>query len=297
MIILCIGNSAYDITSIVEEYPKENYKYRVIDQIECGGGSCGNTAYLLAKWGLNTYYAGMVGDDYFGKKIRDEFRTIGVKTNYFILNKDFKTITSQIIINQNNGSRTILSYHPDNYQMPDIDIDIVPDIIYLDGREYNMAKKCLEKYPNALSIIDAGNDKKEVIELCSMCNYVICSKDFMEKVSGIPIINYDTLYNAFNKLNGMFNTNLIVTLEDKGCAYYDNNEVKIIPSIKVKVKDTTAAGDIFHGAFVYAISNKFSLIDSLKFSNCAAALSITRYGGRNSIFDLKDVLEVYNEIK
>lgn len=297
MNILCIGNSAYDITSIVEEYPIENYKYKVLNQIECGGGSCGNTAYMLSKWGLNTYFVGMVGDDYYGKKIRDEFRTIGVKNDYLVLNPNYRTTTSQIIINKTNGSRTILSYHPDKEEMQDIEIDIVPDIIYLDGREYTMAKKILEKYPNAISIIDAGNDRKEIRELCCMCDYVICSKDFMEKVSGITIINNDTLTNAYYKLNNMFKTNLIVTLEDKGCAYLDNNNVSIVPSIKVNTKDTTGAGDIFHGAFVYAIINKYSLIDSLKFANTAAALSVTRYGGRNSIFDLKDVLEVYNEIK
>ena len=93
MKILCIGNSAYDITFPVDEYPLENNKYKIQEQIECGGGSCGNAAYLLAKWGLDVNYVGMVGDDYYGKRIRDEFRTIGVNTDYLVLKPNYRTTT------------------------------------------------------------------------------------------------------------------------------------------------------------------------------------------------------------
>lgn len=298
MKILCVGNSAYDITSIVEHFPKENVKYKIQNQVECGGGSCGNAAYLLAKWGIETYFAGLIGNDTYGKRIRDEFRTIGVKSDYLEIDDNYKTTTSHIIVNQENGSRTILSYRPDYREMTDVDITITPDYIYLDGREYNMAKKVLKQFPNAISIIDASNDRKDVKELCSMCNYVVCSKDFMKKVSGIDIDDTTKLDEAFTILENEFNSTIIVTLEELGSAYRnEENKIIIVPSIKVKTVDTTGAGDIFHGVFTYGLVQGWSLENILKFANVASAISVTKVGGRNSIIDLKDMVKVYNELR
>ena len=298
MKILCVGNSAYDITSIVEHFPKENVKYKIQNQVECGGGSCGNAAYLLAKWGIETYFAGLIGNDTYGKRIRDEFRTIGVKSDYLEIDDNYKTTTSHIIVNQENGSRTILSYHPDYREMTDVDITITPDYIYLDGREYNMAKKVLNQFPNATSIIDASNDRKEVKELCKLCNYVVCSKDFMKKVSGIDIDDTSKLDEAFTILENEFNSTIIVTLEELGSAYRnEENKIIIVPSIKVKTIDTTGAGDIFHGVFTYGLVQGWSLENILRFANVASAISVTKVGGRNSIVDLKDMVKIYNEIR
>lgn len=298
MNVLCIGHSAYDITTPLEEYPKENTKNRVHERIECGGGPAGNAAYLLAKWGLNVYFAGIVGNDLYGKRIRDEFRTIGVNIDYLQLSDKHTTTSSHIIANKANGSRTILTYRPSMMKMDDVNIDIKPDIILVDGQEYEMSKKVIEENPNAIAIIDAGRDRKEVKDLCYMCNYVVCSKEFMELVSGITITDQPSLENAFIKLENEFQTNIIVTLESDGCAYRNNdNNIVIIPSIKVKAVDSTGAGDIFHGAFTYGIAQNWPMEKVLKYANVAGAMSVTRIGGRNSIFTLKEMEEVYNEVK
>ena len=101
MNILCIGHAAYDITLPVLDYPIENKKIRLkIPHIECGGGPAATAAYLLASWGIPTSFAGVIGEDYYGEKIREEFQKIGVSTKYLEANKKFKTTSSYIIANQ-----------------------------------------------------------------------------------------------------------------------------------------------------------------------------------------------------
>lgn len=298
MKIFCVGNSAYDITTPLDEFPKENTKYRFHEQIECGGGSAGNAAYLLAKWGMNVSFVGVVGKDVYGKRIKDEFKEIGVNIKYLYSSDDYRTISSHIIVNKSNGSRTILSYQANSNEMPDINIKDEIDILFLDGHEYNMSKKLIEQHPSAIVIIDAGRDCKEVKELCKLSDYVVCSKEFMELASGITFDSKSNLETSFEKLESLFNTHIIVTLEDAGCAYRNSlNQVEIIPSIKVKAIDTTGAGDIFHGAFVYGIVKNWPMEKILRFSNVAGAMSVTKMGGRNSIFSLKEIEEAYNEIK
>jgi len=70
-----------------------------------------------------------------------------------------------------------------------------------------------------------------------------------------------------------------------------------MPSVKVKTIDSTGAGDIFHGAFVYGLANNFEYEKTLKFAVLASALSVTRVGSYKSIPTLEEMNDVYDEIK
>ena len=66
-----------------------------------------------------------------------------------------------------------------------------------------------------------------------------------------------------------------------------------IKAEKVKVLDTTAAGDTFNGALATAFSFDVDLIKSIKFSNAAAALSVSRLGAQDSIPKIKELDEKF----
>jgi sulfofructose kinase len=51
----------------------------------------------------------------------------------------------------------------------------------------------------------------------------------------------------------------------------------------VNCVDTTGAGDVFHGAFCYAVLEGMSMRDTLEFSNAMAALNCTAVGARGGI--------------
>ena len=83
-------------------------------------------------------------------------------------------------------------------------------------------------------------------------------------------------------------------MEDKGC-FTKIDDYKIIPSIKVKPIDSTGAGDIFHGAFAYFISNGYALEESIELASITAALSTEVIGSRFAIPELEKVLNRYND--
>ena len=295
MKILCLGNVLYDITVQIEEYPIENSKNRVHNCVECGGGPASTAAYLLGSWGADTYFAGVVGNDYYGNMIKKEFESVNVNTKYLELNNQQKTNTSFILANRSNGSRTTFSYKPSDMKMNPFELDFKPDVILIDGQEYERSLEILKKYPDAISIIDAGRDKKEIIELSHLVKYLVCSKEFAEKVTNMKIDydDFNTITEIYNELENIFKNNVIVTLEDKGCLYKN----KIIPTIKLKSVDTTGAGDIFHGAFTYYLSLGYDMEKVLKLANIAGAISVSRIGTRNSIPTLEEMESVYNEFK
>ena len=290
--VLCIGHATYDVVIPVSSYPKENTKNRIDGKsICCGGGPAANAAYLLGKWGVETYFSGLVGYDNEARVIEKEFEHVGVKLNYFIKDIDYKTTKSYVIVNTSNASRTSLACKNEVKYIDDINIDIKPDIILVDGQELELSKQVIEKNKQAKVVIDAGRCVDNVIELCKLSDYIVCSKDFAEEYT-----KSKDLDEMFNILMKDFKAEIVITLEAEGCAYYDN-EVKIISAIPTEAIDTTGAGDIFHGAFVYGLSQDWNMYHILSFANTTSSLSVTRLTGRKSIFPLNVVEDVYEELR
>ena len=60
------------------------------------------------------------------------------------------------------------------------------------------------------------------------------------------------------------------------------------PAFVVNCVDTTGAGDVFHGAFCYAVLQGMAMSDVLNFSNALAALNCTAIGARGGIKGIEE---------
>ncbi len=293
MKVVCVGHSTFDTTLALNSYPIENVKYRVEKHIECGGGPASNGAYLLSKWGMDVSMLSIVGKDYYGDKIIEEFKSIGADTTYIEQLSDYQTSSSYIIANKSNGSRTIITAKSKPIRALSGNVNIKADVILIDGEHPDTAKEVLLSNPNALSVLDAGRVSNDTKELGKLVSYVVCSKDFAEEFTGLKVDFNDmnSLINIYEVLKNYFQTNIVITLEAKGSFTVIDNKYKIIPSIKVTAVDSTGAGDIFHGAFTYFISNGYALEDAIHYASITGGLSVTKIGSRNSIPSLQEVLE------
>ena len=293
MKIVCIGHSTYDITLPVNEFPEENRKIRLSNHIECGGGPAANGAYLLAKWGMDVSLVSIVGNDYYGEKVIEEDKNMGVDTTFIEKRDDHSTSSSYIIANMSNGTRTILTSKKEPIRKLSNNIDIKADVILIDGEHPETAYEVLENNPSAISILDAGRLNDDTKFLGKFVTYFVCSKEYAENFTNkeINIERMDRLVEIYEELNSYFNTNIIITLEEAGAFTKIDGNYEIIPSMKVKALDSTGAGDIFHGALTYFIANNYPLREAIKLSNITGAISVTRMGARYSIPILSEVLE------
>ena len=288
MKILCIGNVSYDIAYSMDDYPLENSKYRMKSKIVGGGGPSSNAAYLLGKWGMKTHIAGAIGNDTIGKKIIKEFKSVKVSTKHIEIDKGVDTTLAFIVLNEKKGTRTVFTYRDDSLVL-DKKINEKYDYILMDGQEYEASLHVLSKNPNAVSIIDAGRATDKVIDLCKKVTYVVCSKEFAENYTKKEL-NTDESMNEILDIMLKDFKNVVITLEAKGAIYKDGGIFNFIPSISVEVKDSTGAGDFFHGAFTYFLANKYSLKRTIRLANITGALSVTKVGGRNSVPTMGEVL-------
>lgn len=290
--ILCVGHSAYDITYLLPNFPIENRKYKAQDRIMVSGGPAGNASYLLGKYGEEVSYITTLGNDVYGKEILNDLKEVGVDVKNIIVKDEFTTPCSIIIANGSNGSRTIINYREDK-KVGDIKFIYKksPKIILFDGHEIELALEAIKKFPNAIKVFDAGTYKEETRILGAVVDYLVCSEDFARDYCKMEKIEEKDFLYVLRKLKELNKNTIIVTLGERGAIMEENGEVKKFKAFKANAIDTTGAGDIFHGAFVYGLSNNFSIEKNIEFASACASLSVEKLGGRNSIPEIKEVLE------
>ncbi|MDD4371160.1 MAG: PfkB family carbohydrate kinase [Anaerostipes sp.] len=296
MCIFCIGQSAYDIIIPMTEPIVENRKYRITEQFECGGGPALNASFLIAKWGAPVQLISRIGDDEYGERIKKVLEEQKVGLDYLIPDKKIKTPYSFIFSNKGNGSRTLFNFPGELeevvFSMPEENVDV----ILSDGHEPEITLQAVKKYKNAVSIIDAGTYRESTYKVAKEVDYIVCSEDFAKQYTGkvINLQNSESYEKIFKEVEKINHKNVVITLGSRGLLYRQDGKIKHFPAYEVNTVDTNGAGDVFHGAFAYGVYKKMKLIDILKISSMAAAISTESLGAQTSIPKLQTVIDSIN---
>jgi sugar/nucleoside kinase (ribokinase family) len=72
----------------------------------------------------------------------------------------------------------------------------------------------------------------------------------------------------------------VITRGAEGSMVYDGEQTTCVPGVKAKAINTNGAGDMFAGAFLYAISIGRDYVFAAQFANAAAALVVSQFGPR-----------------
>jgi sulfofructose kinase len=296
--VLCIGHAAYDVGLFVEEFPEENSKCETRELMESGGGPAANAAYLLSKWGVNCAFAGVVGDDVYGQRVREEFVAVGTDVSLLELRQNHVTPLSLILINKQNGSRTIVNR---KVQGPPLNIStagMVPRVLLFDGHEPDASLAALREFPHAASILDAGSWREGTAHLAGKVDYLVASERFAKQATGLEDLSDEAVRRAcLDELRAKYPTTVVVTLGEHGMIADDGSGFRHLPAYPAHAVDTTAAGDIFHGAFAHGMLRGWSLEDTLRFAAMTASLSVRVPGGRTSIPTLDQVKEALAHVQ
>lgn len=290
--ILCVGHSAYDITYLLPNFPIENKKYRALERIMVSGGPAGNASYLLGKYGQEVSYITRLGNDVYGNEILNDMRSMKVDIKNIIMKDEYVTPCSLIIANGENGSRTIINYREEKRSE---NIKFIyenePEILHFDGHELDLALEAIKLFPKTIKVLDAGTYKEGTVVLGALVDYLICSEDFAKDYCKIDKIEEENFLETLLKLKELNKNTIIVTLGERGSIMEENGKVIKFKAFKAKAIDTTGAGDIFHGAFVYGLSKGMTIEKNIEFASACASLSVEKLGGRNSIPEIEEVME------
>ncbi|MBW5408652.1 carbohydrate kinase family protein [Morganella morganii] len=311
MAVISVGLSCFDQFFFLNRWPEENTKNFSGDFIESGGGPCANAAWLLGLWGEDIFYVGHLNHDIYGQKIIDEFHDVGVNTDYVIFNDEMITPLASVLVNQLNGSRTIITRKlispprmtfEEKQKIDELITRLTQEdkgeviTVLIDGHEPELSEYILTRLPDARVVMDAGSLRESNLNLAKYTDYLVASENFARDLVEIDKFTTDIqLKTALTELNKLARGTAFITLGEKGCAYLQNGMLTISPAFICNAIDTTGAGDIFHGAFTYGVHYNWHIENIILFASLSAAISIEKKGVRESMPDLADVHNAVNK--
>ncbi len=293
MKVVGLGQCAFDNLFTIDSFPAPDTKKEIIEYETAGGGPVATALVSLSRLGVDCSYYGIAGDDEAGEKIRQSLEFDGINTDGLIKRPNSHSQVAFIAIEKDTGKRNIFwkrpsgaPYSPD--ELPDDFLDHT-DILHTDGlmaeASIYAAKQAIKK--NIPVVVDAGRIREGMLELADLCNYFVCSEEFAREFEG-KSASFDP-EKAIQKMNSIKAETVTITLGSKGSITRNNNNIFKTPAFNVNVVDTTGAGDVFHGGYIYGLLNKWDIKKVVNFASAFAALKCTKLGGRDGIPELSKV--------
>jgi sugar/nucleoside kinase (ribokinase family) len=309
--VLCIGNAIVDVIADADDRFLESQgltkgMMRLIDEREAerlyaamgparelSGGSAGNTAAGLAALGCTAGFIGQVSDDQLGAIFQHDIESLGVD---FIVpaRADVGATARSLILVTPDAQRTMNTFLGAAQMLDKSDIDpaevAAAGIIYLEGYLWDppgpraaMEKAidaahaagrkvaftlsdtfCIDRHRDGfLQLIDSGRidilfaNEAEIQALAAVAHFETAVAAFADKVE-----------------------TLVVTRGEKGAIAISHGARAEVPAEPAQVVDTTGAGDLFAGGFLFGLTSGRNLKDSLTIGAISAAEVISHYGAR-----------------
>ncbi len=296
--VVGMGLNAVDFISVVPEFPKPNSKMKMLQFSKQGGGQVATAMVALSRWGVKTKYIGKVGEDELGQFSLHSIMEEGVDISSVTIEPNASNQFAMIIVEGPSGERTIL-WNRDKrlmYQEGELRKEEVCSgkILHLDGHDIHAALQCAKwaKEERIPTIIDLDKVEPLTSDLIKEIDFIITSSRFPMLYTGIS-----DRKKALLELQKHTSGFVCATQGHQGVSVMINGEFLLVEGFKVKVMDTTGAGDVFHGGFIYGLLQNWEVIEILRFANAVAALKCREMGGRKGIPFLEEVQRFLSQQK
>lgn len=286
--ILVIGSSNTDLVIKTEAFPKPGETVFGQTFLMNSGGKGANQAVAAARLGAEVRFVVKLGKDVFGKEALLGFQKENLDTQYILETPDFPSGVASIIVN-GSGENQIIVASGANMDLKPADL---PDAIFQDVALVlvqleipietitYIVEKCQELHLK-LVLNPAPAQKLEDNLLKGI--YLITPNETETKIlTGILPENEETLKESALYFREKGIENVIITLGKQGVYLSNDRYAQIIPAEEVVAIDTTAAGDVFNGAIVTALSEGKDWIEACQFACKASGISVTRMGAQSS---------------
>lgn len=285
MQIVGIGANVFDTLYRLDSYPKEDSKQRALSVTESGGGPCGTGLVAASKLGASCGYIGNCSDDNAGKFLRADFEKYGVSTQYMTQIDGTGAFCSCIWLCDDSAARTCV-FHRGSVPptvITDVEASAIAQakILMVDGNDLDAAVDGakIARQNGTLVLYDAGGLYEGVERLLALTDILIPSEEFAMGHTGEK-----TVQDAARKLWKMYSPKVIVITQGKvGGILYDGNQVLRYPAFPVDAVDTNGSGDVFHGAFAFALTKGYEYGQCCVFSSAVSALKCTQVGARKGV--------------
>jgi sulfofructose kinase len=280
--ILCVGMPVRDLTFHTPAVPGRGSKENATAFDEICGGNALNAAIGIVRLGGRASICGPMGDakETSSRFIFDQMAREGIETKHLIHMPDLVTPISAVMIDPS-GERTIVTFRdPALWKVKLPPADTLLDDCAAILTESRCAEFCTDLCAEAIRrgipvIVDVDRAMSLREGLLNASSHLVFSSEPLQETADIA----DDA-KALQKIARLTRSFLAGTRGPRGTIWLDESgAIQETPAFPVHTVDTLGAGDVFHGAFALAITEKQELRQALRFASAAAALKCTRFGG------------------
>jgi ribokinase len=268
----------------------------IVDCEEACGGSAANTIVGLARLGCRVGFIGKVADDREGRILVDDFCKEGVDARGIVRVEHGRSGAVMGFVGEK-GERA-LYVDPgvnDTIEFNEVDTEYAfqTNFLHLTSfvgeKSFETQKKLVEALPQRLKLsLDPGElyaRKRALLEPIIKKTFVL-----MPNLKELELLTRAPDYREGAKVLVKKGVEIVaVKLGGKGCYVTDRKESHLIEAFKVKVVDTTGAGDAFCAGFLYGLISGKNLYECGRLGNFVASRCIMKMGARTGLPHLEDL--------
>lgn len=288
--IYILGSFNIDIVLEINEFPKVGESVLAHSTKYYGGGKGANQAIAAAKINNHVHLTIKVGQDLFADRAKSYLANANIASLNILEDTEHPTGNAIILVSQPSGENKIAINLGANSHITvdDIihDLDAIRDCrVFLTQLENNFdimslaityAKKC-----GATTILNPTPYNECVKKILPFVDIITPNEIEASDLSGLVIKDNESAKLAAEIIYSMGVKNVIITLGDKGCHYFNGQRHIHLSGHKAAVIDSSGAGDSFNGSLAASIANGKSIEDALIFANAFASLKVERRGASN----------------
>jgi sugar/nucleoside kinase (ribokinase family) len=282
--VVGVGFNVIDYLFRIPRFPEPDTKFDCTGATIQGGGLTATAMVACVRLGLRTRYIGKFGSDQIGRLAREELAGEGLDLAASVIADGVPNRLCIVMVEEGTGRRTIMRHvDPRTVLRPEeLSREAVCSgrALHLDGYEGDAAIQAARwaREAGMPVSLDAERFTQRREELFRLTDILIVAQRYGQEVTGRsgPAEILDGLHRLGPRVVGL-------TRGEHGSVLSVDGQRIEASGFPVDVVDTTGAGDVFHGAFVYGVLQGWEAGPILQFANAVSALKCTRLGGRTGI--------------
>jgi ribokinase len=286
--LIGLGIASWDLIGIAASEPTIGQKQPLGRWLEAGGGPVATALVTAARLGLRCCMAGAVGSDVYGQHILADLQNEGIATDGIQVLPGTSHVA--FVLAEPGRDRRSVWWHNDPTVLQAVtlrrELFTSARLLHLDTHMPEVALQAA-RWVHAAGgqvMIDAERLKDSTLALLPYCDYHVVSERFGREATGEAEAAV-----AARVLHERYGKTVVVTAGSKGSWCESANESFHTPAFPVEVVDTTGAGDVFHGGFLYGLVQGWPLPQVARFASATAALKCRAPGGRAGLPTLAEV--------
>lgn len=295
--ILVLGNANLDLIFKIPRFHSPGETILAETLTTAFGGKGANQAIMAKRLGGDVLFMTKVGNDYDGKSYRKYLVQNGLDPKFLL--KDHKFPTGMAVIELTpNGENRIIASRGANSTLSLNDLNRLSRFwseikVFLTQLEIPLptAERGLKlaKEHGATTLLNPSPPVPLPSHLLSLIDFIVPNEVEAQLLTGMKWEKEKDIWSIAKRLLKMGPKNVIITLGQDGLLFRNRSEEFWMKAFRVKVIDTTAAGDAFLGALAFGLAKNKTIREALTLANGAGALATTKLGAQPSLPSKKEL--------